>query len=203
MKKREILILLATILFSVAYVAPVLAADGVNPCRYSSPEGWRFQILKRFDPGENEDKIAILRAIGRVPPAFDMIMNNQHEYDWLHCAILVPEMFSLVVGPDTKVIIKRDSVEIVSIKLIFTDHSFMQYWDSQVAPIWLGLSEETDIYAAKPGKITFDGKKIRAISYAGFVLVPAHSGITTSNIKEVRLTGVRVEEPRNLKDERK
>jgi len=187
---------LATILFLVAYVAPVLAADKVNLCRYSSPEGWRFQYLKQFDPGEKEDKISLLRAIGQIPPALEMILNNQDQYDWLQCAILVPETFSLVVGPETKVLIKKDSGEIESIKLIFTDRSFIQYWDSKAGNIWLGLSENTDIYAAKPGKTTLDGKKIRAISYAVFVLVPSKSGITKSNIKEVKLTGVRVEEPR-------
>ena len=197
MKKTEILILLATILFLVAYVAPVLAADKVNLCRYSSPEGWRFQYLKQFDPGEKEDKISLLRAIGQIPPALEMILNNQDQYDWLQCAILVPETFSLVVGPETKVLIKKDSGEIESIKLVFTDRLGRQYWDSQYGQIPLGLSEHTGIYA-KSGEVTPDrGKtKLRVISYGVFVAMPKHSGITKSSIKEVKLTGVGVEESR-------
>jgi hypothetical protein len=197
MKKTEILILLATILFLVAYVAPVLAADEVNPCRYTDPKGWKFQFVKQFNPADVQEKIEILRSVGMIPPMLEMIVKSEDKYDWLQCGIMVPENMSLVIGPETKVLIKKDSVEIVSIKLVFTDRLGRQYWDSQYGQIPLGLSEHTGIYA-KSGEVTPDrGKtKLRVISYGVFVAMPKHSGITKSSIKEVKLTGVGVEESR-------
>ena len=176
-----------------------------NPCRYSSPEGWKFQFVKQFNPVDAQEKIEILRSVRAIPPMLEMIMKTQDKYDWLQCGIVVPENMSLVVGPETKVIIRKDSVEVQSIKLIFTDRFGTQYWDSQYGQIPLGLSEHIGIYA-KTGKVTPDGgkTKLRVISYGVFVAVPSQSGITKSNIMEVKLTGVRVEEPRKeSKNERK
>ncbi|MFH0777345.1 MAG: hypothetical protein V2A71_01815 [Candidatus Eisenbacteria bacterium] len=190
-KKLAVISVAAFVL--VAFVASVWAAERVNPCRYQSPDGWRFQFLAQFNPIDIREKVELARKIQGIPPVLRMMLDSQNQYDWLQCGILVPENFCLTLGSLTKAVIKKDSVEVISNKLIFTDNSHYQYWDSQQGEITLGLSEDIDI-KSKVDKISLDGgkSKVRAIAYAVYALVPSGSNLTKSNVKEVRLTGVRV-----------
>ena len=181
-------------LLLLAVSLPGLAAEvAPRSYRYVSPDGWVLVFTAQFD---TPDKLETLRSTATLAaaPLAKMVLDTQDEYDWLQCTIAMPEGISVFVGPNTRVIFRRDSLDVVSRGLVFTDRSAMQYWDSRGSEIALGLAENADIYAMT-GKVSLPGAKtkVRAISYGAFVIVPDGSGINKSSVKEVKVTGVRVE----------
>ena len=174
--------------------------DKVDPCYFISSDGWRFRYVKQLNPVEAQEKVDMLRAMGMsgaVPAIFQMILNTQDKCDWLRCSIIVPEDMLLIVGPTTRAVFVRESTQVTSLKLIFADRSGAQYWDSQDGEIPLGASQDINLFSIPPRKIALpDGTKIRAIAYVCFVLVPYGSHLEKDTLKEVMVTGIRVEDPK-------
>lgn len=184
---------LLVLTFAAVPVGTLCAEPSPRPYRYASPDGWVLVLTAQFD---TPDRLETLRSTATLAasPLAKMVLDTQDQYDWLQCTIAMPEGVSLTIGPNTKVVFRLDSVDVVGSGFIFTDRSAMQYWDSRCGEIPLGLSEKTDIFA-RTGKVSLPGAKtkVRAISYGAFVVVPDGSGITKSSVKEVKVTGVRVE----------
>jgi hypothetical protein len=106
----------------------------------------------------------------------------------------------VIVGPGTRAIFKRDSVEIVSKELIFIQREGFQYWSSQHGEIPLGPSEDIGLYTVGPLKVKRDGKEFRAIGYVCFALVPYGSGITKQSLRGVMVSGARAESVKEKSD---
>ena len=182
--------LLAATLLLLTLAAPALAAKDVLT-RYSSPDGWRLQTREVWNPVERIES-ARSRGMPAVPPMLDMMIDTQHEYDWLECGIVVRDGVVLEVGPFTRIaIVYDDSLRVVGDRLVFPDRTFMQHWDSQQGEIWLGLTGNREIYhsVGKAKGFTERGR-VNAIVYLAFALLPHGSSITESNVKQVMVTGV-------------